>query len=196
MGILRRSEFLRCVPLGLWAVACGQSSRGNEEASRAGGGAGSGDAPSGGSGGSGAVAGAAPNSPTGGQPAASGGGHGGSLATTNKGNAGGGGTSGAAAATACPADAGATATAQDFSVNTETGQMDGHLLSMSRGDIVRRILHYTTSGEADHGHEFSFTDAQLVALLAGESVVVETAGPPLNAAAGHTHTVHVHACKA
>jgi hypothetical protein len=83
----------------------------------------------------------------------------------------------------------------DFSMNTDTGQMDAHVLVMSRGDIIRRIFSYTTSGDADHQHEFFFTDEQLVSLLAGQGVVVETEGPPLNAAAGHTHTVRVHACK-
>jgi hypothetical protein len=73
--------------------------------------------------------------------------------------------------------------------------MDPHVLMMSKGDIIRRIFNYQTTGDADHQHEFQFNDQQLVALLAGESVVVETDGPPLNAATGHTHTVRVHACK-
>jgi hypothetical protein len=90
---------------------------------------------------------------------------------------------------------GASASAADFSVNTDTGEPDAHVLSMSEGDIIRRILNYTTSGDADHQHELVFTDAQLVALLAGESVMVETDGPPSNAASGHTHTVRVHPCR-
>ena len=81
-------------------------------------------------------------------------------------------------------------------MNSETGQRDAHVLVMSKGDIIRRVMNYTTSGDADHQHEFMFTDEQLVALLAGEGVVIETDGPPLNAASGHTHTVFVHACKA
>ena len=81
-------------------------------------------------------------------------------------------------------------------MNSDTGELDAHVLSMSQGDIVRRIQQYTSSGEADHKHEIWFTDEQLVALLAGESVVVETQGPPLNAATGHTHTIKVHPCTA
>jgi hypothetical protein len=88
------------------------------------------------------------------------------------------------------------AAAADFSMNTDTGAMDAHVLLMSKGDIIRRVLSYKTSGDADHQHEFVFTDQQLVLLLAGEGVEVETEGPPLNAASGHTHTVRVHACKA
>jgi len=81
-------------------------------------------------------------------------------------------------------------------MNTDTGMRDAHALAMSQGDIIRRVSNYVTRGSADHQHELVFSDEQLVRLLAGESVVLETEGPALNAASGHTHTVHVHPCKA
>lgn len=191
MGILRRSEFLRCVPLAVWGVACGQPAREGAQTTASGGSGSAGTADAGSSS-TAAGAGAAAQSPTGGQPAATGG-HGGAPTPKNKGGAGAGGST---AGGVCPADVGARATAQDFSMNSDTGELDGHVLSMSEGDIIRRILQYTSSGEADHKHEIWFTNDQLVALLAGESVVVETQGPPLNAATGHTHTITVHPCTA
>ena len=118
--------------------------------------------------------------------------------TSSEGGAASGGMSagGAPASLNCGADIGASAGADDFSLNSETGELDSHVLLMSKGDIIRRVLDYSTSGGADHQHEFRFTDQQLVALQAGEGVIIETEGPPLNAARGHTHTVRVHACKA
>jgi hypothetical protein len=123
---------------------------------------------------------------------------GGHASPATGGSTGGSVTTGGASAgsAACADNIGAAASSDDFSMNTETGQMDSHVLLMTKGDIVRRVLDYTTTGSADHQHEFRFTDAQLVSLLAGEDVVVETEGPPLNAASGHTHTVRVHPCEA
>jgi hypothetical protein len=102
---------------------------------------------------------------------------------------------GASGVLACNDDVGATAGAHDFSMNTDTGQMDAHVLVMSKGDIIRRVTGYKTSGSADHEHSFEFSDEQLVKLLAGETVVVTTFGPPSTAASGHSHTVTVHPCK-
>lgn len=216
MGSLRRSDFLRCVPVALWAVACGESPAGGAAATggkaATGGSASGGETPvsSGGSSG-----GALAATETGGVSASTGGSSGGSESssggsesssggatasggTPSTGGTANGGTSvgGAPASQSCAGEIGASAGAEDFSVNSETGELDSHVLLMSKGDIIRRVMDYTTSGGADHQHEFRFTDDQLVALLAGEGVVIETEGPPLNAANGHTHTVRVHACKA
>jgi hypothetical protein len=197
MGNLRRSEFLRCVPLFLWGVACSESAP-NPAAKGASGGAPSGGA-SAGSASSGASSGgdgSSGSSPaTGGKNATTGG-----ASTTTGGKKPADNSGGSAGddepSLTCPGGIGASASAADFSLNTETGQQDAHVLIMSEGDIIRRVMNYKTSGDADHEHEFVFTDQQLVALLAGEEVVVETDGPPLNAASGHTHTVRVHPCKA
>lgn len=197
MGNLRRSEFLRCLPLALWGVACSESAS-NPAAKDAGGSTSTGGASSGASS---SAASSSGGSSSGGSPAT-----GGKNATTGGASTTTGGkkqedNSGGAAgddepSLTCPDGIGANASAADFSLNTESGQQDAHVLLMSKGDIIRRVMNYTTSGGADHEHEFVFTDEQLVALLAGEEVVVETDGPPLNAASGHTHTVRVHPCKA
>ena len=225
MGSLRRSEFLRCVPVALWGMACGESPSksgaegasggsvsGGSSATSSGGLAASTGGTSEASGGSfqpGSTSGGAAPS-TGGAATATGGAapSTGGAATTmggkNQGGTSGGitggsqaaGAGGAPPALSCGADVGARASAEDFSNDGETTQFHAHLLVMSKGDIIRRVMNYVSSGEADHQHEFVFTDAQLVALLAGEGVVVQTDGPPLNAADGHTHTVRVHPCKA
>ena len=91
-------------------------------------------------------------------------------------------------------NAGAMAMPEDFSMNNDTGGMDPHVLVVDRGGLIRRVTHYVTSGQADHQHEFEFTNAELELLLDGYSVVVSTEGPPLDAASGHTHTVTVRPC--
>lgn len=188
----------------LWSVACSESAGSNGAAS---GGSSSGGASSTGSGGvaantggnsGGTSSGGQVVATTGGSAPATGGvaASGGAAQGGGKGSAASGDAGGAPLSTSCAAELGATANAEDFSMNSDTGLMDPHVLVMSKGDIIRRIFNYTTSGEADHQHEFVFNDTQLVALLAGEGVVIETEGPPLNAASGHTHTVRVHACLA
>jgi len=92
------------------------------------------------------------------------------------------------------ADTGARASSADFSVNTDTGEHDAHLLLMNRGSLIRRVQMYQTSGQADHQHNVHFTDDELVELLAGTTVTVTTHGPPLNAAEGHVHTITVRPC--
>jgi hypothetical protein len=196
MGNLRRSEFLRCLPLALWGVACSESAS-NPGAKDASGGASNGGASTGGASSgasSGGVSSSGGSPATGGKDATSGG-----ASTTTGGKKQADNSGGSAGddepSLTCPGGIGASASAADFSLNTDTGQQDAHVLMMSEGDIIRRVMNYTTSGDADHKHEFVFTDQQLVALLAGEEVVVETDGPPLDAASGHTHTVRVHPCK-
>jgi hypothetical protein len=88
---------------------------------------------------------------------------------------------------------GGVALADDFSMNSETGRADEHTLAMNRGAMIRRQLDYQTTGD-DHTHSIVFTDEQLAALLRGETVVVHTDGPPLDASSGHSHTVTVHPC--
>ncbi|HYJ08796.1 MAG TPA: hypothetical protein VEX18_07295 [Polyangiaceae bacterium] len=183
---------MRCLPLALWGVACSESAS-NPVAKDVSGGASTGGASTSGSSNGGSSNGGSPE--TGGKNATTGG-----ASTTTGGKKQEDNSGGSAGddepPLSCPAGVGANASAADFSPNTETGQRDAHVLLMSEGDIIRRVMNYTTSGDADHEHEFVFTDEQLVALLAGEEVVVETDGPPLNAASGHTHTVRVHPCKA
>lgn len=107
-----------------------------------------------------------------------------------------GGSGGAANVAECVADGfevGAVALAVDFSKNSESGTNDQHTLIMSRGAMLRQQLDYQTTGE-DHAHTIAFTVAQLGTLLTGETVVVETEGPPLNASSGHRHTVTVRSC--
>jgi hypothetical protein len=93
----------------------------------------------------------------------------------------------------CTSDLAATADGSAFSLNTETGKFDHHVLLMNRGDVLRRVLQYVTSGDADHQHEIHVQDSQLAALLEGQTVTVTT-GEPLNAASGHTHTIVVTPC--
>jgi hypothetical protein len=123
------------------------------------------------------------------------GGAGGGAATT-AGAAGTSGTTTAATLIDCAGAGGpgAIANPADFSVNPDTGSLDMHLLSMSRGDLSRGQSQYKTGGPADHQHEIFVTFEERQLLTSGQSIVVNTAGPPLNAPSGHGHTIKISAC--
>jgi hypothetical protein len=177
----------RCLLLALLAFGCGSSNQTGDDAGSGGSGGGGGEGGDTG-GGSGGMVGTG----TGGQSVGSGG----TVVSGTGGRQPGGigGAGGGAVLVGCMPDVGAMAGPQDFSPNSETQAMDQHTLIMSGGSIVRRQLQYFTTGSADHQHEVRFTDAELVALLAHQQVTVTTEGPPLDASAGHTHTVVVRPC--
>lgn len=60
--------------------------------------------------------------------------------------------------------------------------------------LIRRIRQYVTEGDTDHHHDILLTDEQIDALIVGNSVVVQTNGPPLNASSGHGHTLTIRSC--
>lgn len=210
-----RSEFLAAVPLTLFILACGEEDPGSIAAD-AGAGGNSGAPPSGGAGaggsggsggstaGTGGVGGRC-GTVTGGASSTAGTGTGGSSTAgePSVGGTGGagavGGGAGSAGSAALPpecagldASVGGIALPPDFSMSE--GVAHEHTLSMNRGSMVRRQLDYQTTG-SDHQHQILFTDEQLIRLMAGETIVVETEGPPLNASSGHSHTVTVHPCQ-
>jgi hypothetical protein len=191
-----RSEFLALVPATLLTVACGDTEPDPKAKGSAGaGGSGSGGVSSPGGGGSTAEAGE-----TTGTSVTGGSGAGGSKGSTGgtSGAAAQGGKSGAPPSAEClsvGASAGAVALSNDFSMNSDTGTKDEHTLLMDRGAMIRQQVDYLTTGE-DHTHLVVFTLEQLNALTSGQTVVVETEGPPLNASSGHSHTVTVHPCPA
>jgi hypothetical protein len=110
-----------------------------------------------------------------------------------------GGTSGTTTATLIECDTvgsvGAIANPIDFSINPDTGVRDMHLLSMNSGDLSRGQSNYQTGGPADHQHAIVVEFEQRMLLMKGESITVTTQGPPLNAAAGHGHTIKITGCK-
>jgi hypothetical protein len=177
----------RCLLVALLAFGCGSSNQTSDDAAGSGGsGGGGGGGDNGGGTGGMVVAG------TGGQPVGSGG-----MVVAGTGGqqpVGIGGAGGGAVLVGCMPGVGAMAGPADFSPNSETQAMDQHTLIMDGGSIVRRQLQYFTTGSADHRHEVRFTDAELVALLAHQQVTVTTEGPPLDASAGHSHTVVVRPC--
>lgn len=195
---MRRSDFLVGVPIAMWLAACGDKTSVPDAESQANGGAG-GTSASGGSSAGASTAGASGDS-AGGDASApvAGNGSGGKTPV----ELGPGGSSAGAAPNAATAgcetsslsDNGAVAAPDDFSVNAETNQSDAHTLLMSRGAMIRRQLQYLTSGDGEHQHQVVLTSDELDALLVGQSVVVETYGPPLNTSGGHTHTVTIHPC--
>ena len=81
----------------------------------------------------------------------------------------------------------------EFSVNSETGARDQHTAIISLADWAASRTSYTTTGSADHRHEFSVSDAQREDLRLNMPIVATT-GPPVGAAAGHTHTVMFQSC--
>lgn len=83
----------------------------------------------------------------------------------------------------------------DFSVNTVTSAHDQHNLVITAGDFFSHRTVYTTGGSANHQHEVRFTAEEIAGIQTnvGFPTVAET-GPPLNAAAGHTHTVQLTHC--
>jgi hypothetical protein len=122
------------------------------------------------------------------------GGAGGGATTTT----GGGGSSGTTTATLVDcnsaASVGAIANPVDFSVNPDTGAFDMHMLSMYSGDLSRGQSNYKTGGPADHQHAIVVEFEQRTRLLKGESVIVTTQGPPLEATSGHGHTIKITGC--
>lgn len=191
-----RSEFLALVPVTVWTAACGDTEPKPIGVAGSGGAGGSHAAPKG-------SGGVSSQASAGGAAGASGsnGGKGGS-GTGGKTGAGAnpaqGGSGGASTATVClgvDASVGAFAFAVDFSPNSETGKQDPHTLLMNRGAMFRQQVDYSTTGD-DHTHQVVFTLEQLSALMGGQTVVVETEGPPLNASSGHSHTLTVHPCPA
>lgn len=195
-----RSEFLALVPVTLWTAACGDTEPKPIAVAGSGGAGGTHAAPNG----SGGVSSQASAESTAGASGSSSG-NGGSGAGGRAGPMGGagastaqGGSGGASTATVClgvEASVGAFAFAVDFSPNSETGKQDPHTLLMNRGAMFRQQVDYSTTGD-DHTHQVVFTLEQLSALMGGQTVVVETEGPPLNASSGHSHTVTVHPCPA
>jgi hypothetical protein len=93
-----------------------------------------------------------------------------------------------------PEDTGARAGSADFSPNSDTAALEPHVLYLNGYFLIRRVQQYVTDGEADHQHEILLTDEQIDALILGNSVVVETNGPPLNASSGHGHTITIRSC--
>jgi hypothetical protein len=194
-----RSEFLALVPATLWTVACGDTAPNPKMSAGSGGAGGSGAGGNGSAGVSSQVAGGSGG--VGGVGGVSGsssgkGGSGSAGSASSMAGAGPGGSGGAPSTAECLSDqasVGAFALAKDFSLNSDTGTKDQHTLLMNRGAMFRQQLDYQTTGE-DHAHTIVFTVEQLSALMTGQSVVVETEGPPLNASSGHGHSVVVHPC--
>jgi hypothetical protein len=201
---VKRGEFLVAIVAALHALACGQdapspgtgqtpgpsggasgqggSSEGNAGATPSGGANATGATTSGGNGGR----------ASGGASAARGGGPSGGSAT---------GGSGAVGTwkfdcgdPSLPEATGARAGSADFSANSETGAAESHVLYLNGYFLIRRTRQYVTEGGADHQHEILLTDEQIDALILGNSVVVETNGPPLNASSGHGHTITIRSC--
>jgi hypothetical protein len=204
---MKRWEFLVAIPTAFHAIACGQ------EAPRAlpGDGGGATHAPPGGAAttqsGGGNAGPSGGTSLTGG--ATSGGSTSGSATTgSSSGAPSGGAPSGGAPSggapsgkwsfdcgdTSLPVDTGARAGSADFSPNSETGTTEPHVLYLNAYFLIRRTRQYVTEGEADHQHEILLTDEQIDALIVGNSVVVQTNGPPLNASSGHGHTLTIRSC--
>lgn len=209
-----RSQILPKVLVTLAILACGEENPGSIAADAGAGGmsgslvsAGAGVGGSGGSGGSAAGAGGVGGrcaTVTGGASGAGGAGGSGGSSTAGEPNVAGAGGTGASAGggsagsaatspecTGLDPGVGGIALPADFSMSE--GVAHDHTLSMHRGSMVRRQLDYQTTG-SDHAHQILFTDEQLIQLMAGETIVVETEGPPLNASSGHSHTVTVHPC--
>ena len=188
--ILGLSSVLRVLVLGglvLLTIACGSSKSGDGAGT---GGAGTGGSPTGTGGATTGTGGGTTG--TGGSVVAAGG-AGGAIGGTA--GAGGTGSPVVAPLVGCSdGDYAGVANPADFSINADTHAADQHSLVMTRGDVIRRSLQYMTGGPADHKHQVVFTDAQLVALMAGQSVSVMTFGPPLNASSGHSHTLTVSSC--
>ena len=199
---MKRWEFLAAIPAAFYAFACGQEGTGGI------------NAPSGGMSGAGSAAGsgggnAAPT-PSGGAKATGGatsGGNGGSASSgaSTGGLPSGAGATGGSSTTvsiwdfdcsdpSLPKDTGAWAGSADFSANSETGATEPHVLYLNGYFLIRLTRHYVTEGEADHQHEILLTDEQIGALWTGNSIVVETNGPPLNASSGHSHTITIRSC--
>jgi hypothetical protein len=201
---MKRWEFLAAIPAAFHALACGQ------EAPRAlpgDGGSGTNASPGGSST---AHSGSSNASPSAGTPltggATSGGSASGGASTASSGSS----TSGGASAkggsssankwafdcgdTSLPVETGARAGSADFSPNSETGATEPHVLYLNAYFLIRRIQQYVTEGDADHQHEILLSDEQIDALIAGNSVVVQTNGSPLNASSGHSHTLTIRSC--
>jgi len=212
-----RSHFPAAMLVALFILACGEEDPvSNAGDAGAGGSSGSpavAGAGTGGSGGSGSTAGEGGSGGSGSTAGVGGvggrcgiitggtAGSGGVGATGGSATAGSGGTGGSAGASEPAPECagldpyvGGIALPADFSLSE--GVAHEHTLSMDRGSMIRRQLDYQTTGSADHQHQVRFTDEQLAQLMAGETIVVETEGPPLNASSGHSHTVTVHPCLA
>jgi hypothetical protein len=201
---MKRWEFLAAIPAAFHALACGQEAPRTLPAE---GGSGS-NAPPGGA--ATAHAGGGDASPSGGTPltgdVTSGGSASGGASTVSSGSSpsgganakGGSGSVGKSSFdcgdTSLPVDTGARAGSADFSPNSETGATEPHVLYLNAYFLIRRTRQYVTEGEADHQHEILLTDEQIDALILGNSVVVQTNGPPLNASSGHGHTLTIRSC--
>jgi hypothetical protein len=206
---LKRSEFLAAIPAALYALACGEEAPSTLSNPPATGGTGTatggtGTATGGTGSGGGAASGTSGNGGT--EPS---GGAGGSVATPGTGGSGGtatGGTptsSGGATSVpswtfdchdaSLPVNTGALARSPDFSPNSETGAPEPHVLYLDGHFLIRRTTRYVTEG-ADHQHEIILTNDQIDQLIVGQTIVVETNGPPLNASSGHGHTITIRSC--
>jgi len=91
-------------------------------------------------------------------------------------------------------DVAAVAYADDFSAARSSSATD-HVLMMDYGSMIRRIDTYLTLPASDgHMHEIVFSDAALVALLDGTSLVTRTTTAPIDGDDSHGHMVTVHSC--
>ena len=202
---MKRWEFLVAIPAAFHATACGQEApravpaegggatnappggaatthSGGGKASPSGGTHLTGGATSGGSASGSASSGSSGGAPSGGVPSAKGGSGSVGKWSFDCGD------------TSLPANTGARAGSADFSPNSETGTTESHVLYLNGYFLIRRTRQYVTEGEADHQHEILLTDEQIDALILGNSVVVQTNGPPLNASSGHGHTLTIRSC--